>query len=73
VKLTDVKGVVEVEMVTAPNKQNAEKIIASLPDTAVADSEENLGLRLLSRTVSNLKHMQYRQGDYLMFRVDSSA
>lgn len=73
VKLSDAKGVVDVEMVTAPNKQNAEKIIASLPETAVADSGENLSLRLLSRTVSGLKHTQYHQGDYLTFRVDSSA
>lgn len=73
VKLTDIKGEVEVEMVTAPTKQNAEKIIANLPEAEPADSSETLSIRLLSRTVKELKHMQYRQGDYLLFRVDSTG
>jgi NCS2 family nucleobase:cation symporter-2/xanthine permease XanP len=73
VKLSEVKGEVEVEMVTAPSKQNAEHLIANLRDVTPADSAQNLSIRLLSRTVSELKHMQYRQGDYLLFRVDSSG
>jgi xanthine permease XanP len=73
VKLADVQGEVEVEMVTGPKERNAEELLGDLPDAMPADEEENLSLRLLKRTVKDLKHMQYRQGDYLLMRVDSSG
>jgi xanthine permease XanP len=73
VKLSEAKGEVEVEMVTAPSRQNAEHLITNLPDASPADTGENLSIRLLSQTVRELKHMQYRQSDYLLFRVDSAG
>jgi NCS2 family nucleobase:cation symporter-2/xanthine permease XanP len=73
VKLADRKGEVEIEMVTGPSDRNAEDILGSLPDAAPADDEANLSLRLLGKMVKDLKHLQYRQGDYLLMRVDSSG
>lgn len=73
VKLSTVKGEAEVEMVTAPSLRNAEEALAKLSEAIPADIGENLSLRLLARTVSSLKHLQFRQGDYLMMRIDSTA
>jgi NCS2 family nucleobase:cation symporter-2/xanthine permease XanP len=73
VRLADVKGEVEIEMVTAPSERNAEELMARLPDAEPQKIEENLSLRLLSRTVKTLKHLQFHQGDYLLMRVDSTG
>jgi NCS2 family nucleobase:cation symporter-2/xanthine permease XanP len=73
VKLAERKGEVEIEMVTGPSERNAEDILGSLPEAAPADDEANLSLRLLGKMVKDLKHLQYRQGDYLLMRVDSSG
>lgn len=73
VKFAEVKGEVEVEMVTGPNERNAEELLGTLPEAVPADDEENLSLRLLQRTVKDLKHLQYRQGDYLLMRLDSTG
>ena len=73
VKLADVMGEVEIEMVTGPNERNAEELLGDLPDGVPTNEEENLSLRLLKRTVKDLKHLQYRQGDYLLMRVDSAG
>ena len=73
VKLSDIKGEVEIEMVTGPSERNAEELLGNLPQVAPAEDEANLSLRLLANTVNDLKHFQYRQGDYLLMRVDSSG
>ena len=73
VKFADIKGEVEVEMVTAPSERNAEDIIGSLPQAVPAEDEANLSLRLLGKMVKDLKHLQYRQGSYLLMRVDSTG
>ena len=73
VKLADIKGEVEVEMVTGPNERNAEELLGALPAAIPADDEKTLSLRLLRRTVKDLKHLQYRQGDYLLMRLDSTG
>lgn len=73
VKFTDIKGEVEIEMVTAPSERNAEDIIGNLPEATIVEDEANLSLRLLARTVKDLKHLQYRQGSYLLMRVDSTG
>lgn len=73
VKLSEVQDEVEIEMITAPNERNAEELLADLPASLPPGSEENLSLRLLARTVKSLKHLQYRQGDYLLMRVDSTG
>lgn len=73
VKLAYVNGEAEVEMVTGPMERNAEELLSSLPEAVPAEDEENLSLRLLKKTVKDLKHMQYRQGDYLLIRLDSSG
>lgn len=73
VKFADIKGEVEVEMVTAPSERNAEDMIGSLPEALPAEDDANLSLRLLARTVKDLKHLQYRQGSYLLMRVDSTG
>ena len=64
VKLAEVKGEVEIEMVTGPSERNAEEMLGNLPQAAPADDEANLSLRLLAKMVKDLKHLQYRQGDY---------
>jgi hypothetical protein len=53
--------------------RNAEELLSGLPEAVPAEDEANLSLRLLKKTVKDLKHMQYRQGDYLLIRVDSSG
>lgn len=73
VKLADVRGEVEVEMVTGPKERNAEELLGDLPEGVPTDEAENLSLRLLKRTVKDLKHLQYRQGDYLLMRIDSAG
>jgi hypothetical protein len=73
VKLVYVNGEAEVEMVTGPMGRNAEELLSGLPEAVPAEDEANLSLRLLKKTVKDLKHMQYRQGDYLLIRVDSSG
>jgi NCS2 family nucleobase:cation symporter-2/xanthine permease XanP len=73
VKLADVKGEVEIEMVTGPGDRNAEDLIGSLPLAVPAEDEANLSLRLLAKMVKDLKHLQYRQGNYLLMRVDSAG
>ena len=73
VRLTDVKGEVEIEMMTAPSERNAEEMLAHLPDAEPMNIEENLSLRLLARIAKNVKHLQFRQGDYLLMRVDSTG
>lgn len=73
VKLADVRGEVEVEMVTGPKERNAEELLADLPEALPADDEASLSLRLLKKTVKDLKHLQYRQGDYLLMRLDSTG
>jgi NCS2 family nucleobase:cation symporter-2/xanthine permease XanP len=73
VKLSDIKGEVEVEMVTGPNERNAEELLSALPAAIPADDEKSLSLRLLRKTVKELKHLQYRQGDYLLMRLDSTG
>ena len=60
-------------MVTGPMGRNAEELLSSLPEAVPAEDEANLSLRLLKKTVKDLKHMQYRQGDYLLIRLDSSG
>lgn len=73
VKLAHDKGEVEIEMVTAPSERNAEEALSRLPEAEPANVEDDLSLRLLARTVKNLKHLQFRQGDYLTMRVDSTG
>jgi NCS2 family nucleobase:cation symporter-2/xanthine permease XanP len=73
VKFADIKGEVEVEMVTAPSERNAEDMIGNLPQAVPVEDEANLSLRLLARMVKDLKHLQYRQGSYLLMRVDSTG
>ena len=73
VRLGYVKGEVEIEMMTAPSERNAEEMMGQLSDAESQNIEDNLSLRLLSRTVKTLKHLQFRQGDYLLMRIDSTA
>lgn len=73
VRLFDVKGEVEIEMVTAPSERNAEELMKRIQDVAPQNIEDDLSLRLLARTVKSLKHLQFRQSDYLLLRVDSTA
>ena len=73
IRLADVKGEVEIEMITAPNERNAEEMMSRLQDAAPQNIEDDLSLRLLARTVKNIRHLQFRQGDYLLLRVDSTA
>jgi NCS2 family nucleobase:cation symporter-2/xanthine permease XanP len=73
VKLAEIKGEVEVEMVTGPNERNAEEVLGELPEAAQVEEDANLSLRLLKKTVKDLKHLQYRQGDYLLMRIDSTG
>ena len=60
-------------MVTGPNERNAEELLSALPAAIPADDEKSLSLRLLRKTVKELKHLQYRQGDYLLMRLDSTG
>ena len=73
VRLADVKGEVEVEMVTAPSERNAEEMMGKLQDAKPQNVQDDLSLRLLARTVKNLRHLQFQQGDYLLLRVDSTG
>lgn len=73
VKLSHVKGEVDIELVTAPADRNAEEALSRLQDAQPANVEDDLSLRLLGRTVKGLKHLQFRQGDYLTMRVDSTG
>lgn len=73
VRLKENKGEAEVEMVTGPSERNLEELVAAAASAAPADDADNLTIRLLARVTRELKHLQYTQGDYLQFRVDSTA
>lgn len=73
VRLKDVKGEAEVEMVTGPSERNLEELVAAAAQAKPAGDEDNLTIHLLARMTKDLKHLQYTQGDYLQFRVDSSG
>ena len=49
------------------------RYLSNLPKDLLPGSEENLSLRVLSSTVKSLRHLQYRQGDYLLMLVDSTG
>lgn len=73
VRLKETKGEAEVEMVTGPSERNLEELVAAASDAPPADDHGNLAVRLLAGVTKDLKHLQYTQGDYLRFRVDSSG
>ncbi|MFO1133400.1 MAG: solute carrier family 23 protein [Hyphomicrobiales bacterium] len=73
VRLKETKGEAEVEMVTGPSERNLEELVAAASTANPADDTDNLAIHLLARVTRELKHLQYTQGDYLQFRVDSSA
>ena len=73
VRLKETKGEAEVEMVTGPSERNLEELVSAVKDAQPAHDEDNLTINLLARMTKDLKHLQYTQGDYLQFRVDSSA
>lgn len=73
VRLKESKGEAEVEMVTGPSERNLEELVAAASIAPPADDAGNLAIRLLAGVTKELKHLQYTQGDYLQFRVDSSA
>lgn len=73
VRFAEVKGEVEVEMMTAPSERNAEEMIARLADAEPQNVEGDLSLRLLARMTKSLRHLQFRQGDYLLMHVDSTG
>ena len=73
VRLKETQGEAEVEMVTGPSERNIEELIAAASTAPSADDGDNLAIRLLAGITKDLKHLQYTQGDYLQFRVDSSA
>ena len=73
VRLKETQGEAEVEMVTGPSERNIEELIAAASTAPSADDADNLAIRLLAGITKDLKHLQYTQGDYLQFRVDSSA
>ena len=72
-RLKETKGEAEVEMVTGPSERNLEELVAAASSANPADDTDNLTIHLLARITRELKHLQYTQGDYLQFRVDSSA
>ncbi|WP_374332007.1 solute carrier family 23 protein [Aestuariivirga sp.] len=73
VRLKETKGEAEVEMVTGPSERNLEELVTAASTANPADDTDNLAIHLLARVTRELKHLQYTQGDYLQFRVDSSA
>jgi len=72
-RLAEVRGEVEVEMMTAPSERNAEEMVARLADAEPQNIEDNLSLRLLARMTKSLRHLQFRQGDYLLMQIDSTG
>jgi xanthine permease XanP len=73
VRIKETKGEAEVEMVTGPSERNLEELVAAASAAPPAEDGDNLAVRLLAGVTKDLKHLQYTQGDYLQFRVDSSA
>lgn len=73
VRFAEMKGDVEIEMMTAPSERNAEEMAARLPEAEPQNIENNLSLRLLARTAKSLRHLQFRQGDYLVMQIDSTG
>ena len=73
VRIKDAKGEAEVEMVSGPSERNMEELVAAAAQASPADDTHNLSIKLLAGLTRELKHLQYTQGDYLQFRVDSSA
>lgn len=66
-------GEAEVELISGPLGRNVEASIQDLPEDATAGSGDQLPVMLLSRIAKDIRHLQYQQGDYLTFRVDSAA
>ena len=73
VRIKETKGEAEVEMVTGPSERNLEELVAAASVAPPADDAGSLAVKLLAGVTKELKHLQYTQGDYLQFRVDSSA
>lgn len=73
VRLKEANGEAEVEMVTGPSERNLEELVAAASNAPQAEDQANLAIRLLAAVAKDLKHLQYKQGDYLSFRVDSSG
>lgn len=73
IRLVERDGEAEVELVSGPTSRNAEAAIAALTRDADKHFAEDLSIRLLSRIAKDVRHLQYRQGDYVLFRVDSAA
>jgi xanthine permease XanP len=69
--LVERDGEAEVEFVTGPLNRNFETTIQDLPSDAQAAEGSDLSARLLARIAKGIRHLQYRQGDYLTFRVQS--
>lgn len=73
IRLVERDGEAEVELVSGPVSRNAEAAIAALSREGEGLVSEDLSIRLLSRVAKDVRHLQYRQGDYVLFRVDSAA
>jgi hypothetical protein len=48
-------------------------MVARLADAEPQNIEDNLSLRLLARMTKSLRHLQFRQGDYLLMQIDSTG
>lgn len=73
VRFKETKGEAEVEMVTGPSERNIEELVSAVSGAVPVPDEDNLSIHLLARITRELKHLQYTQGDFLQFRVDSSG
>jgi xanthine permease XanP len=66
-------GEAEVELITGPLGRNFEAAIQDLSDDGSTNDDTELSARLLSRIAKEVRHLQYQQGDYLTFRIDSAV
>ncbi len=73
VSAREIDGVLELEFLSGPGEENLEELVSGLGEREHGEhvSEEDAGLRTLSKLALELSHEQFHDRDYLLVKLDS--